>query len=74
VPGLTNDQLFFLGYAQSWCQLMTPERARLLVSVDPHSPARFRVQGPLASFPAFAQAFSCAPGTPMNPANRCEVW
>ena len=74
VPGLTNDQLFFIGYAQSWCELMTPERARLQVSVDPHSPARFRVRGPLVSFPAFAQAFSCAPETAMNPSSRCEVW
>jgi len=74
VPGLTNDQLFFVGFAQTWCELMTPERARMQVTVDPHSPAMFRVQGPLASFQAFAEAFSCAPGTPMNPESRCEVW
>ena len=74
VPGLTNDQLFFVGFAQSWCELSTPERARMLVTVDPHSPARFRVRGPLVSFEAFAEVFSCAPGTPMNPETRCEVW
>jgi hypothetical protein len=24
--------------------------------------------------PEFAEAFSCAPETPMNPKDRCEVW
>ena len=74
VPGLNNDQLFFVGFAQSWCERMTPERARMHVSVDPHSPARFRVEGPLAHFPAFSEAFACAPATPMNPKDKCEVW
>jgi len=72
--GLTNDQLFFVGFAQTWCQLATPEVERMLTTVDSHSPARFRVVGPLSNFPQFAATFQCAENTPMNPAKRCEVW
>ncbi len=74
IEGFTNDQLFFLGFAQGWCSLRSPEFSRMLVTVDPHSPPQFRVDGPLSNFPGFAQAFQCAEGTPMNPAKRCEVW
>lgn len=74
VEGLTNDQLFFVSWGQVWCTLATPERERLQVTTDPHSPSRFRVLGPLSNNPDFAGAFGCAEGTPMNPVNRCEVW
>ena len=74
VEGLTNDQLFFVAYGQVWCSLTTPEQARLRITTDSHSPARFRVNGPVSNNPDFAEAFSCKPGTPMRPENRCEVW
>ncbi len=74
IPGFTNDQLFFLGFAQSWCSLRRPEFSKMLATVDPHSPPIFRVDGPLSNFPAFAETFHCAAGTPMNRAQRCEVW
>jgi len=74
VDGLTNDQLLFVGFAQTWCSLATPEIERVLVTVDPHSPPRFRVNGPLSNYAKFAETFSCAEGTPMKPANACEVW
>lgn len=74
IAGFTNDQLFFLGFAQSWCSIRSPEYSKLLATVDPHSPPNFRVDGPLSNFPAFAETFHCAAGTPMNRAQRCEVW
>ncbi|MEP7010214.1 MAG: M13 family metallopeptidase [Acidobacteriota bacterium] len=74
IQGFTNDQLFFLGFAQSWCSLRRPEFSKLLATVDPHSPPNFRVDGPLSNFPAFAETFHCAAGTPMNRVQRCEVW
>ncbi len=74
VPGMTNDQLLFVAFAQTWCSLATPEIERMLVTVDPHSPPKFRVNGPLSNFPQFADTFQCAAGTPMRPANACEVW
>ena len=74
VEGLTNDQLLFVGFAQTWCSLATPQIEQMLVSVDPHSPPRFRVNGPLSNYSQFWETFSCAAGTNMHPAKPCEVW
>jgi len=74
VEGLTNDQLLFVGFAQTWCSLATPEIERVLVTVDPHSPPRFRVNGPLQNYSQFWETFSCGDGTAMHPAKPCEVW
>ena len=74
VRGLSGDQLFFVAMAQSWCTLRTPERAQMLLSVDPHSPPRYRVNGTMAQMPEFAEAFGCETGSSMVPENACEVW
>ena len=70
----TPEQQFFLGQAQSWCTNVRPEEARRRVTVDPHSPPRFRVNGPLSNLPQFQQAFGCRAGDRMVAQNRCEVW
>jgi predicted metalloendopeptidase len=74
VEGLTNEQLLFVSWAQVWCTVMSPEAARLQVTTDPHSPAQFRASGPVSHIPAFAEAFECEAGTPMNPKEQCTVW
>lgn len=74
VEGLTNEQLLFVSYGQIWCTHATPEAERALVLTDPHSHARYRVNGPLSSYPEFWEVFSCDPGTPMHPEQICEVW
>jgi putative endopeptidase len=74
--GFTPDQQFFLGAAQIWCTKITDALARTIAQTDPHSPAKYRVNGPLSNLPAFARAFSCQDGSPMArpAAARCEVW
>jgi putative endopeptidase len=72
--GFTNDQVFFVAWAQNWCTMATDDYAKRQVESDPHSPGRFRAEGPLADLPAFAEAFACEPGTKMAPKNACEVW
>ncbi len=74
VPGLTNEQLFFVAFAQGWCSKLTPQMEQLRITTDPHSPGRFRVDGPASAFPEFASAFSCKEGAPMAPTKRCTVW
>lgn len=70
----SDDQLFFLGTAQAWCMNIRAENARMRVTVDPHSPARYRVDGPLSNLPEFAGAFQCKPGDKMVRKTQCTVW
>ncbi len=72
--GYSSAQQFFYGYAQSWCQNQREERQRMLLTIDPHSPPRYRVNGVLSNTPEFAAAFSCSAGSKMVNATRCEVW
>ena len=74
--GFKEDQQFFLGFAQGWCTNMRDQMTRLLVATNPHSPAQYRVIGPLSNLPEFARAFSCKEGQPMvrPAAKRCEIW
>ena len=70
----TPEQQFFLGAGQAWCRNVRPEELRRRVTVDPHSPARFRIDGPFSNMPQFQSAFGCSAGTPMVRQTRCEVW
>jgi putative endopeptidase len=72
--GFTEDQVFFIAHAQGWCDKTRPEIVETNLRSDPHTPRKFRVNGVVSDLAAFAAAFSCAPGKPMNPRNRCEVW
>ncbi|KAL8198225.1 UNVERIFIED_CONTAM: Endothelin-converting enzyme 1 [Gekko kuhli] len=72
--GLTNHQLFFVGFAQVWCSVRTPESSHEGLITDPHSPSRFRVIGTVSNSRAFAEHFRCPAGSPMNPRHKCEVW
>jgi predicted metalloendopeptidase len=76
IDGFTPEQRFFLGYAFSWATNVRPEFARLMVQTNPHPLPKFRVNGPLANFPAFAEAFQCKVGDPMVRADkdRCQIW
>lgn len=76
IDGLTAAQRFFLSWATAWRMNYTDEYARLLVNVDPHSPARYRVNGPLANLPAFADAFGISAGSPMARTGdaRAHIW
>jgi len=55
--GFTAEQRFFIAYATMWRQNVTGEYARLLANIDPHSPARLRVNAVLANVAAFAETF-----------------
>jgi predicted metalloendopeptidase len=74
VGGFSAAQQFFVAHAQAWCGHVRPERARERALTDPHSPPRWRVNGPLANLPEFADAFQCAAGAPMVRAERCDIW
>ncbi|KAM4797888.1 uncharacterized protein LOC144252195 [Urocitellus parryii] len=71
--GLTNDQLFFLGFAQVWYSVRMPESSHEGLITDPHSPSRFRVIGSLSNSKEFSEHFHCPLGSPMNPRHKCEI-
>jgi putative endopeptidase len=70
----TPEQRFFLGFAQSYCANETDEVLRLGAQTDPHSPAKFRVNGVVQNMPEFSKAFSCRLGQPMVRKPACRVW
>jgi len=72
--GFTEDQQFFLSVAQIWCANYTDEFTRLRAQTDPHAQPNYRVNGSIQNTSEFAEAFSCAAGTPMVPGNACKVW
>jgi putative endopeptidase len=74
VDGYTEAQQFFLGFAQVWCENQRPEESRLLAQTDPHSPAKFRVDGVVPNLPEFSAAFGCKAPDPMFSAKGCRVW
>jgi putative endopeptidase len=74
--GLTPEQRFFVGFAQWACSNDRPERLRASAVTDPHSPARYRVNGVVVNMPQFARAFHCKAGQPLAkpPEKQCQIW
>ena len=76
IAGLTPTQRYFLGYALAWMVNMRPEGISTQVKTDEHSPAQWRVLGPLANLPEFYEAFGVKKGDKMWRANneRVQIW
>jgi predicted metalloendopeptidase len=76
VDGFTPEQRFFLSFATNWRENERPEGLRQQVLTDPHSPARFRVNGPVSNLPEFWQAFNVPEGAPMRraAAEQVVIW
>ncbi|WP_295768017.1 M13 family metallopeptidase [uncultured Mucilaginibacter sp.] len=76
IDGLTPDQRFFLAYAQVWRIKSRDESLRMRLSVDPHSPEMYRVNGPLSNIDAWYKAFNIKPGDKLyKPEDkRIKIW
>lgn len=74
VGQFTNDQLFFLSFAQPWCSEPNEFETWMIMNFDVHSPSKYRVLGTLQNFPAFRDAFNCPVDTAYAPSQHCEVW
>ena len=76
IDGFTPDQRFFLAWAQVWESNTRDQTIKLLIKTDPHSPDRFRVNGPFSNMPEFWQAFNIKEGEPMRrPENELvKIW
>jgi Peptidase family M13 len=50
------------------------EIGRMLVSTNPHSLPKYRVNNVVANMPEFQRAFGCKKGQPMVRENACRIW
>ncbi|MDE3058885.1 MAG: M13 family metallopeptidase [Bacteroidota bacterium] len=76
IAGVTPSQRFFLGYALAWMVDERPEAIVTQVKSNEHSPAKFRVIGPLSNMPEFYEAFGVKKGNAMwQPDSlRVKIW
>jgi putative endopeptidase len=76
LDGFTPDQRFFISIARIWRVKTRDAYMRMYVNTNPHSPARWRVNGPLMNFTPFYKAFDVQPGDKMfkSEIERITVW
>ena len=76
IGGLTPDQRFFLGYALAWMINDRPEALAAQVKSDVHSPAKYRVIGPLVNMPEFFTTFNINEGDRLYRPDsmRVKIW
>ncbi len=76
LDGFTPDQRFFISIAKIWRVKTKDEYMRMYVNTNPHSPAMWRVNGPLMNFTPFYNAFNVQPGDKMYKpeSERIVVW
>uniref|UniRef100_H2ZNA2 Peptidase M13 C-terminal domain-containing protein n=1 Tax=Ciona savignyi TaxID=51511 RepID=H2ZNA2_CIOSA len=72
--GLTNNQMFFIGYANVRCGKYTHAGAINQLATDNHGPGKYRITTALQNFNKFSEAFSCPLGSFMNPHHKCIIW
>jgi predicted metalloendopeptidase len=76
IDGMTADQRFYIGFAQSWLGKRRDESTIAGVKSDPHSPEKYRTNGVVVHMPSFYSAFSVKPGDKMYlaPEQRVALW
>lgn len=76
LDGFTPDQRFFLSIARIWRVKTRDAYMGMYVNTNPHSPAKWRVNGPLMNFTPFYRAFNVQPGDKMYKpeGERITVW
>jgi len=76
LDGFSPDQRFFISIARIWRVKTRDAFMRTYVNTNPHSPAKWRVNGPLMNFTPFYNAFHLQPGDKMYKPEpeRITVW
>jgi len=70
----TPTQLFWVNFAQLWCEKYTDSALKQYILTDFHAPGLFRVLGTVMNSEIFAKDFNCPVGSAMNPTEKCAVW
>jgi putative endopeptidase len=76
LDGFTGEQRVFLGWGQVWRAKARPDALKRQVTSDPHSPARFRIDGPMRNVDAWYEAWGVKPGDKLylKPDDRVRIW
>lgn len=76
IDGYTPDQRFCLSVARIWRVKTRDEFLRTYVNTNSHSPAVWRVNGPLMNFDPFYTAFNIQPGDKnfKEVSERIKIW
>jgi putative endopeptidase len=76
VNGISADQEFFNSFGTIWRFKARDNYVAMLINVDVHSPAQFRVNGPLSNFEPFYQAYQLTGADKMykKPEDRITIW
>ncbi len=76
ISGLNPNKRFFLGYAYAWMVNINDESLANQIMTDVHSPARFRINGPLSNMPEFYKEFKVKKGNKiyLSPSERVVIW
>jgi len=76
IDGLTGDQRFFLAFAQAWRDKAREDSIKQQVASDPHSPARWRIIGPVRNVDAWYSAFGVGADAKyyLKPEDRTKIW
>jgi putative endopeptidase len=74
--GFSPTERFFLGFAVFECENTRPEFEKMQVLTDPHSPGKFRINGPASNLPEFYAAFGVQKGDTLYraPKDRAKIW
>jgi putative endopeptidase len=74
--GYTPDQRYFLSYAYAWMVNTTDASLAKQVMSNVHSPAEFRINGPLSDIPEFYKAFNIQESDAMHRADNVivKIW
>ncbi|XP_055306132.1 neprilysin-like [Sitodiplosis mosellana] len=70
----TPEQLFFIGYGNSYCASATPEELMRSNANDEHSLEKFRVNGVVSNLEEFRATFKCKANSKMVSKNPCRIW
>lgn len=69
-----NEQLFWISSAYIWCSKIRDQQLIRDITLNGHSPNKYRTIGMLSNMKEFSDAFKCEVNTTMNPENKCQLW
>lgn len=73
ISGLNPNQRYFLAYGYAWMVNLKDEALASQIMTDVHSPAKFRINGPLSNIPEFYKTFNVKPGNKMYQSDNLRV-